>query len=97
MAWSAELIIQYTDFEEMVQAAVDATSEADLAHGTIGLVHNELGNKYSFNSVSGKWVVHSHNRYTSAQLVDLATLVEIPIYTQIINYETGDVIIEDGL
>lgn len=97
MAWSAELVIKYPEFARMLEAATNANSESDLAHGTIGMTDEQLGNFYSFNSTTGKWRVHSFNRYTTAQLVGLATLVEIPIYTQIINVDTGEVIIEDGV
>lgn len=95
MAWSAEQIVTYPTQEDMLAAALN-TGLDRLVHCTIGKIGTEPYNTYTFNADTNKWIVHSLNRYSTDDLPTLA-MFEVPIWTHIINFTTGEVIIEDGL
>lgn len=94
MAWNTEQIVTYLAQEDMLDAATN-TGVDKIAHCTIGKIGTEPYNTYTFNAVTGKWIVGQFNRYPDSELPTLA-MFEVPLYTHIINTTTGDVIIEDG-
>jgi len=94
MPWNTEPIVTYPTPGAMLQATLNVGVDK-LAHCTIGKIETEPYNTYTFDAVLGKWIVHSHNRYTTDAIESLIDF-EVPIYTHIINITTGDVIVEDG-